>query len=74
MYFRRVNKRLKTATFAQWYGALSISATDTITKVKRIEIYDSAKLESDGAASLKSVVTDSKTVENVLSKVYYIGQ
>ena len=27
-----------------------------------IEIYDSAKLESDGAASLKSVVTDSKTL------------
>ena len=32
---------------------------------------DSAQLESDGAASLKSVVIDSK---NVLSKVYYIGQ
>ena len=27
--FRRVNTRLKTAPFAQWYGALSISATDT---------------------------------------------
>ena len=27
--FRRVNKRLKTAPFAQLYGALSISATDT---------------------------------------------
>ena len=27
--FRRVNKRLKTAPFAQLYGALSIAATDT---------------------------------------------
>ena len=27
--FRRVNKRLKTAPFAQLYGALSITATDT---------------------------------------------
>ena len=63
--FRRVNKRLKTAPFAQLHGAWSISATDTnqtITKVKLIEIYDSAKLESDGATSLKSVVTDSKTL------------
>ena len=39
-----------------------------------LKYIDSAQLESDGAASLKSVVTDSKTVENVLSKVYYIGQ
>ena len=29
VFFRRVNKRLKTAPFAQLYGALSISATDT---------------------------------------------
>ena len=26
--FQAVNKRLMTATFAQWHGALSISATD----------------------------------------------
>ena len=29
VFFRRVNKCLKTAPFAQLYGALSISATDT---------------------------------------------
>ena len=29
LYVRQENKRSKTATFAQWYGALLISATDT---------------------------------------------
>ena len=49
---------------AMVYGALLISATDknyTITKVKLTEIYRHAQLERDGAASLKSVVTASKT-------------
>ena len=65
--FRRVNRKqtFKDRPICAISGALSISATDTnltITKVKLIEIYDSAKLESDGATSLKSVVTDSKTL------------